>query len=469
MKRLLALQSWDMVLITSAAMFMAQLDGAVLVVALPDIARDFGRPVVSLSLAVSIYVTMIVAVLPASGWAADRFGAKRVFLSAIVGFAAFSLCCALSETFWTFILARALQGASAALIVPVGRLILLRQTSKEELVDAMAITAMPMLIAPTFGPSLGGFIVDYARWEYIFLLNLPVSALLFLVACIRIPRMEADPRLPLDVRGIVLLGGGLIAMLTGLDRLVGGLAAPLPWSLIATGMLLFLAAIHHIRRHPGAVVETAAMHSPAFRTAAIGAGAFSRLPPRALIFALPLMFQVGFGLSPFVAGLLLIALNGGDLITKPWIKPLFDRLGYRHTVIGASIAGLAAIAVFIAATPGQWLLPLLTVALFVAGMARSLVFTGISTLSYATLGPSTMTSGNVLANISMQLFNALSISITAVILSLFARAGGYTEPSIDQYRLTLAAIAGIGIVSTLFLYHRLPHDLREVHPKDATA
>jgi hypothetical protein len=203
LRRLLELKSRNAVLVAASAMFMAQLDGAVLVIALPRIARDFHVPVISLSLSITIYLTMLVAMLPISGWCADRFGAKRVFMAATLGFAFFSLCCALSTGLYSFVLARALQGAAAALFAPVGRLILLRQTPKHELVDALAITAMPMLIAPTLGPSLGGFIVQYARWEYIFLLNLPISVLLFLATRATIPRMEPEAPRKLDIVGAI--------------------------------------------------------------------------------------------------------------------------------------------------------------------------------------------------------------------------------------------------------------------------
>jgi MFS family permease len=159
-KRFLSLKSRDVIVVVAVAMFMAQLDGAVLAVAVPRISRDFGVPVVSLSLAITIYLTKLVAMLPISGWAADRFGARGVFLGATLGFGCSSLLCALAQSYWPFIAARALQGIAAALLTPVGRLILVRETPKEELVDALAISAMPMLVAPTVGPSVGGFIVD---------------------------------------------------------------------------------------------------------------------------------------------------------------------------------------------------------------------------------------------------------------------------------------------------------------------
>lgn len=455
-------------IVVAVSMFMAQLDGAVLAIALPEISRALGVPPVSLSLSITIYLTMLVAMLPISGWAADRFGPRRVFLIATVGFAASSALCAVAESYWPFILARALQGAAAALLTPVGRLILLRETPKDELVDALAITAMPMLVAPTLGPSIGGFIVDYARWEYIFLLNLPIAAVLFVVAWLRIPAIPPDPARKFDLVGTTLLSAALMCLLTGFDRLTGGLLRPLPWTLLAIGAVLAWATLQHIRRHPDPIVSLEAMRIPGFRTAAIGAGAVVRLPARSMLLALPLLFQLGFGFSPFVAGLLLIALNGGDLVTKPATQPAYQRFGYRETVIWASMAGLVALAAIALAQPGHWLVPLLVVALTVAGIARSLVFTGMTSLSFATLTKAHLSSGNVVANIAMQLFNAIAVSATAVIVSLSAQAGGRADPAVIDYRIAMLTIVAIGLVSTIRLWGQLPRDLQEIHPDEAS-
>lgn len=467
MKRFLSLKSRDVIVVVAAAMFMAQLDGAVLAIALPEISRALGVPVVSLSLSITIYLTMLVAMLPISGWAADRFGPRRIFLIATVGFALFSALCAVAESYWIFVLARALQGAAAALLTPVGRLILLRETPKDELVDALSITAMPMLVAPTIGPSLGGFIVDYARWEYIFLLNLPIAAALFVAAWLRIPATPPDPSRKFDIVGTVLLSAALISLLTGFDRLAGGILRPLPWSLLAFGAVLAWFTLRHLKRHPDPIVSLEALQIPGFRTAALGAGAAIRLPARSILLALPLLFQLGFGFSPFAAGLLLIALNGGDLLTKPLARPFYQRFGFRETVFWASLAGLAALAAIASSIPGPWLVPVLVVALTVAGISRSLVFTGMASLSYATLSQAHMSSGNVVANISMQLFNAVAISATAVILALSAEAGGRAEPAVIDYRIALIAIVAIGLVATVRLRPQLPRNLSEIHPDDS--
>ena len=466
LKRFLALKSRSAIAVTSMAMFMVQLDASVLAVAIPQISADFGLPVIELSLSITIYLTMQIALLPISGWAAERFGAKAVFMLATAGFAVFSLCCALADSFWPFIAARAMQGAMASLMTPVARLILLRQTSKEELVDAMAIVAMPMLVAPTLGPSIGGFIVQYASWEIIFLLNLPISAALLFAVRKIVPASPPDATRRLDILGAVLLGGALICLLTGVDRLAGSIARPLPWLLILVGAILCLAGLRHIRRHPDPVLRLDALADRSFRTTVIGAGAVVRIPARAMLFALPLMFQIAYGFSPILAGVMLMALNGGDLLAKLFIRPLFDRRGFAGPVMIASFAGLAALTVVAVAGQGPWLPTLIFVALLVAGLARSVLFTGMTSLTYATLDQETMTQGNVLASISMQLFAALAVSLTALLLGIFTQIGGHQEPGLFEYRGALLAIVVIGVLATLLMKPHMPKHLSHLSFKE---
>lgn len=448
------------------AMFMVQLDASVLAVALPQISRDFGLPAIELSLSITIYLTMQIALLPISGWAAERFGPKPVFLCATAGFALFSLCCAMADSFWPFIAARGLQGAMASLMTPVARLILLRQTSKEELVDAMAIVAMPMLIAPTLGPSIGGFIVQFARWEFIFLLNLPISAVLLFAASRTIPPSEPDRTRRLDIVGALLLAGALVSVLTGIDRLVGGISNILPWTLITIGGMLSFAAIRHLRAHPDPILKFDALRDPSFRTTVIGAGAVARIPARALLFGLPLMFQMAYGFSPLMAGLMLIALNGGDLLAKLFVRPLFDRFGFSSPVLLASLAGLVSLIVVALASQGPWLVALILTALLVAGVSRSVLFTGMTSLTFATLSKHTMTQGNVLASISMQIFAALAVSLTALLLSVFMQISGLEEPGLAQYRYALLSIVLIGLAATVLMKRHLPQHLHQVAIKD---
>lgn len=466
MKRFFALKSRALVAVVSAAMFIVQLDAAVLAIALPDIAREFSRPVVSVSLAITIYLTMLVAVLPISGWLADRFGPRRIFIWSTLGFALFSLACAAAPGFWWLILARAGQGVCASLMTPVARLIMLKRTSKAEMVDALAITAMPMLIAPTLGPSIGGLIVDSAGWEYIFLLNIPVALGLVAVTIWKIEEIPPQAHRKLDLAGTLLLSGALIALLTGTDRLASDAAAPLPWALLALGAGLGWVTLRHLRRHPDPVVSLDALRIAAFRTTTIGAGALVRIPGRAILFVLPLMFQIGLGMSAFAAGLMLMLLNGGDLIVKPFVRPVFDRFGFRGSIVWSSALGLIGLALVAAAGAGLVWLIIVGAALVASGVSRSFVYTGITSLSFTTLGQRDMTSGNVLATISMQLFSALAITGSALVMGLSAQFGGRSEPAMTDFRVALLASLAIGIVATLALRRQLPQNLTEVHADD---
>lgn len=463
MKRFLSLQCRDIVIVVSLTMFMVQLDASILLIALPDIGRSFGVPTISLSLAVTLYLTMIVAFLPLSGWAADRFGPRRVMCIAMIGFATSSLLCALAQGYWQFIAFRALMGICASLLTPVGRLIMLKQVSKGELVDALAITAMPMLVAPTLGPSIGGLIVDLGRWEYIFLLNIPVALALLLVTLWRIEEVPRDPGRALDWIGALLLAAASITMLAGIDGLAGGFTDPRPWMLILAGLLLCGLTWRHLTRHPGPIVTLSALRIPAFRTTVLGAGAAIRLPARAMLFVLPLMFQGAFGFGPFVAGLLLMALNGGDLVSKPFVVRAYGRYGFRETIAAFSLLGLAAL--MVVAVAGRWdaVVSVILVSLFLCGVARSVVFTGMASLTFTALPAPEMSSGNVVANISMQLFNALAVSLTAFILSMSSWAHGHAEPALIDYQIALGAVALVGLLSTLALWRQLPRQLDDIH------
>lgn len=459
MKRFLALKSRNVIMVVAGAMFMVQLDASVLAVALPQMARDFGRPVVSVSLAITIYLTMLVTLLPISGWAAERLGLRRVFVGAVLCFALFSLCCALASHFWLFILFRALEGAAASLLVPVGRLLMLRTASRDELVDALSITAMPMLVAPTIGPLLSGYIVETAGWPYIFLLNLPVALLLLVMARRHVPVFQPDRTVKLDFVGAALLGSALMCVLTGIDRMTDGILAPLPLALLLAGSSLLALAVRHMRRHAAPLLSLDVLRLPGFRSTTIGAGALVRLPARAVLFLLPLMFQLGLGLSPLLSGFLLLALNGGDLVAKPFIKPWFDRFGFRTSLFWSSLVGLAALAVIVPVGAGPFLVPFIMVMLFVAGFARSVLFTGVTTLSFLALDRETVVSGNVISGISMQLFNAIAVSGTALVLGLTAHVGGQREPDLADYRITLAILVLLGLMATFRFRRQIPHRL----------
>lgn len=453
------LESRGLVLAVAVTMFMVQLDATMLVVALPVISSEFRVPTMSLSLAITIYLTMMVALLPASGWAADRFGARRVFVCAIVGFALASLLCALCDSLWLLVTARALQGAAASMLVPIARLILLKRTARHELVDALSIMAMPMLVAPTVGPILGGLIVQFTRWELIFLLNLPVAVLLLWLTRAHVPPLSPDPTKRLDWRGALLFAGALITGTTGLDRLTANPERPLAWLLVACGAAIAAMTWRHLRRHPHPIVSLDALRHPTFATTALGAGALVRVPARALLFITPLMLQMAFGLSPFAAGLALMALSGGDLVTKPVIRPLFDRFGFYRTMIWSSLAGSMTLVALAMLPRSSMLVPALLVVLLVSGISRSVLFTGISVQSFSALDDEQMSSGNVVISVSQQFMNMATVLLSTMLLALLAQTAGKLEPGLLEFRLALVVIAIVGALATVRLRRHLPHHL----------
>jgi len=437
--------------IAACAMFMTQLDGAVLATALPQIADDFGVPTMALSLSITVYLTALVAMLPAGGWLADRFMPRRIFLAATSVFLAGSLLCALCTGYWPFIAARTLQGLGASLMGPVAMLMLLKMTPKDRLVSAMAFATAPMLLAPTFGPTLGGFLVTYASWPVIFLINLPLGAATLAFAYHSLPRNHARGGRSLDVLGLLLTSGALIALLTGIDRVAapgGGAAGAM---ILVAGAALSYVAIRHLRRHPDPVIALAPLRDPVFRTTSLIAGPLIRVSLRAPPFLLPLLFQLEMGMSPLAAGAMLLALNGGDLAMKPAVALVIRRFGYGHAL--AAVGAIGAIAGFacILFRPGFPILGIVLI-LAVSGMARSVMLTGIASLSYTDVPPEQLTAANVLMNIGQHVTAAFSVSFSALLLQATAALQGEVEPKLLAFRIALATVAALGLAGTLLLY-----------------
>jgi EmrB/QacA subfamily drug resistance transporter len=323
-------------LIVACAMFMAQLDGAVVMLAMPQMADAFEVQPVDLSIGIIVYLLVQAIFLPATNWVADRFGARRVFALALAGFTIASLLCALSRDLPQFVAARALQGFAAAWMTPVGRIVLLQSTPKRELIGVMTLTTVPMLLAPTLGPPLGGFITTYLSWHWIFLLNLPFGIVGVWAVLRFIPRSEQLQHRPFDTFGFAIVAVALSATLFGLDRIGSEPDWRWPVALMAAGLLAAIVAIRHLLRHPHPVISLAALRIQTYSIATIGGGALVRLPMRALPFVLPLFFQVVFGLSAFQTGLLLLALNGGDLVLKPLATRTLRRYGFRSVMLATA-------------------------------------------------------------------------------------------------------------------------------------
>ncbi|PZN32803.1 MAG: MFS transporter [Proteobacteria bacterium] len=445
-------------LIVAGAMFMAQLDSTVVMLALPQMAASFGIQPVDLSIGVTIYILVQAVFLPSASWVADRFGARRVFAAALIGFTVASILCALSESLVEFVAARVLQGMAAAWMTPVGRIVMLQATPKENLVNVITITTIPMLLAPTLGPPLGGFVTTFLSWHWIFLLNVPFGLAGVLLVLRYIPASSEAQRRPFDVFGFLTFGAAVSAVLYGMDRVsAGGGTGSIPAALIVAGLACGFVAVRHLARHPHPVISLASLRIPTYSIATIGGGAFARLPLRALPFILPLFFQIVFELSAFETGLLLLALNGADLVLKPLVGRTLKRFGFRTVMLATGVLSALSVAACAAFAPDSPMWVICAV-LLASGMFRSILFSALGSIAFADVPKDQIGSASVLWNVVIQVTNALAVSCSVILLNLSTVLGGEKDvPTLVDFQVTLLALAALGL-GAAFTFRRLPPD-----------
>lgn len=453
-------QSSVIALLVAGAMFMEQLDGTVIATALPQMAMSFGTAAVDLNIGMSAYLLTVAVFIPASGWIADRFGARVVFACAILTFTISSVLCAASGSLWEFTAARVLQGVGGAMMVPVGRLIVLRNTEKEHLIRSIAFLTWPALTAPVIGPPLGGLITTYSSWHWIFLINVPLGLIGLALALVLIPNAREPGRGAFDWRGFVLTGLASFALMYSLET-IG--RSRIDWRI--TGPLLALSlccgayAVRHALRVAHPLLDLAPFRVPSFAVTVSG-GLLFRAAISAAPFLLPLMFQLGFGLDPLTSGLLLLAVFAGNLGMKPATSPVLGRFGFRRTLIWNGVLAMATIFACGLLTP-QTPWAIVVVILFLSGLTRSMEFTTINALSFSDLSKSAMSGANTLFSMLQQMGNALGIAGGAIML----RIAGLAHP--DQEAVTVAdfhfAFWAIGLVGLAGVWHfrRLAADAGE--------
>lgn len=443
-------------LLVAGAFFMEFIDGTVIATALPDMAKSFGVQAVDLNIGISAYLITLAVLIPASGWIADRFGARKIFTLALAIFTLASVLCGLSTTLESFLAMRILQGVGGALMVPVGRLAVLRTTPKHQLITAIATLTWPALVAPIIGPPLGGFITSYANWRWIFFINVPLGLLAIALALRFIPTIRDDDRRPFDLPGFIATAISMVSLVYAMELL--GAQHPegvLTIALLALGVGTFAFSLRHFRRADYPMIRLDAMQVPTFRVTMYG-GSLFRASISAVPFLLPLMFQVGFGMNAFQAGSLVLAVFVGNLTIKPATTPLIRWLGFKKLLLinGAlNVLALLACALLTPTTPA-WLVLLV---LYLGGVFRSIQFTGISTLAFADVPSAQMSYANTLFSTATQLAVGLGISLGAIGIRIGANVSEWLGinaiPGIS-FRLAFVAIALIcliGMVDTLRL------------------
>jgi EmrB/QacA subfamily drug resistance transporter len=443
-------------LIVATALFMENMDSTVIATSLPAIAADIGTSPLTLKLAITSYLLSLAVFIPASGWTADRFGARAVFSIAIAVFMIGSIGCALSSSVTHFVISRIVQGAGGAMMTPVGRLVLLRSIDKSALVNAMAWVTVPALVGPVIGPPLGGFITTYFSWHWIFLINIPIGLLGIFMALRYIDPIRSEDPERFDLWGLILAGIGLGGIAFGLS--VAGLNL-LPWTvvvaLIAVGSISMTLYVIHAKRTASPVLDFALLRLPTLRASIIG-GFLFRLGIGALPFLLPLLMQVGFGLSPFRSGLVTFASAVGAMGMKTLAARIIRTFGFRNIMtINAIVSSvfLAACALFTVSTP----LLLIMIILVVGGFFRSLQFTAINTVAYAEVEPAQMSRATTLVSVNQQLAISAGVAVGAFSVETTMLLHHVSELSAADFAPAFIVVAIISAVSTWFFY-QMPDD-----------
>jgi EmrB/QacA subfamily drug resistance transporter len=443
-------------LIVACALFMENMDSTVIATSLPAIAADIGTSPLTLKLAITSYLLSLAVFIPASGWTADRFGARAVFSVAIGVFMVGSIGCALSTSVTDFVIARIIQGIGGAMMTPVGRLVLLRSIDKSALVNAMAWVTVPALIGPVIGPPLGGFITTYFSWHWIFLINIPIGLLGIWMALKYIDPIKSENPERFDVVGLVLAGLGVAGLAFGLS--VAGLGL-LSWqivvALIVGGGIAMGFYLRHAKRTASPVLDFTLIRHPTLRASLTG-GFMYRLGIGALPFLLPLLMQIGFGLSPFKSGLVTFGSAVGAMGMKTLAARIIRAFGFRNIMtVNAvvSAAFLAACAIFTPATP----LLLILIILIVGGFFRSLQLTAINTIAYAEIEQAQLSRATTIVSVNQQLAISAGVAIGAFSVESTMLLRHATTLSADDFWPAFLVVAAITALSSI-LFYQLPPD-----------
>lgn len=452
--------------VVAATFFMEYLDTTIIATALPQMAQSFGVGPNELSLGMTAYMLTLAVFIPVSGWMADRFGSRTVFASAIVVFTLASALCGISTSVAQFTAARVLQGLGGAMMVPVGRLIVVRATDKSRLMKAISTITWPAIVAPVVGPSLGGFITTYASWHWVFLINVPFGAAALTAAWRLVRNERAGGDRPLDLMGFLISGAALTSLLYGTE-IASHQESDVRTALafVAGGIVLGGLSWRHMRGRAHPLLDFATLKVPTYAVTVI-TGSISRIGIEAVPYLLPLLFQIGFGLSAFQSGLLLLASAVGNLGMKALVNPILRRYGFRRVaVVNASLAGLLILAcgTLLPATP----LALTLVILFAYGVTRSMQFSTLAALAYADIPDDKKSPASTLWSVAQQMTIGMGIAFGALALRFASYLHGHVDgsaqmPASPSFTLSdfhaAFFIAGAVVLLSVTGYARMAHD-----------
>ncbi|MEG3175984.1 MFS transporter [Sphingomonas sp. RB3P16] len=435
-------------LIIACALFMEQMDATILATALPTMARDFGVPATNMSSALTSYLLALAIFIPASGRLADRFGSRTVFRAAILIFVAGSALCGIAPSLPFIMGARFLQGLGGAMMIPIGRLVLLRSVAKEDMVSAMSWLIMPALIGPILGPPVGGAIVTYLDWRWIFYLNVPIGLLGVVLVTRYIGEVRAEKPVAADPAGFLLSGVSLGCLLFGFEMTSRSGELPAAIALIAIGCIAGALYIRHARRRADPILDLSLMRVPTFRLSLIG-GSLTRITQGAQPFLLPMMLQLGFGMTAAASGAITVATAIGSLAMKGLAPRVLRRWGFRNSLIVGGLGASAGYAVCGLFRP-DWPIPLIFAVLMLSGFFMSFQFSAYNTIAYDEIPSERMSSATSFYATFQQLMLSLGICVGAASLHVGMLGGGHTRPQLGDFTLAFLVVTAISTSATIW-------------------
>ncbi len=437
--------------IVACALFMQNLDSTIIATALPTMARSFGYDPVRMNVALTSYLLSLTVFIPASGWVADRYGSRNVFRMAVVVFTAGSIWCGLSSGLPELVAARVLQGLGGAMMVPVGRLLLLRTAAKTELVAAMAWLTMPALIGPVVGPPLGGFIVTYFDWRWTFFINIPVGIVGIIAVSLYIKDFREPPKGRFDLTGFLWSGLAMVCAMAGMETVARDLVpVPVTLGLVAAGFVFAFAYFAHARRTAAPLLDFTLLRQPSFGLS-ISAMMLFRTGIGAVPFLLPMMLQVGFGEAAVQSGLITFASSAGALVMKPAAQYALRMFGFRDTLIWNGILSAFLLAICALFRP-TWPAAAIYLALLAGGFFRSLQFTALNTLAYSDVPRPQMSAATSLYTCGQQLAATIGVTIGALSLELARIMSHHVAPQNTDFSVAFLVVAGLTLFSVPFGY-----------------
>ena len=445
-----------LVLLVSIGFFMQGLDTTIVNTAIPAMARSLGEDPLQMHSVVVAYVLSVAACIPLSGWLADRFGVRNTYFSAIIIFTLASLGCAMANSLNELLFYRVIQGIGGALLLPVGRLAMLKVIPRTQFLSAMSLMSLAGLMGPLIGPTLGGWMVEVASWHWIFLINIPMGLLGVLITFKAMPNVTEPSVQRFDFWGFILLVVAMVGLSLGIENFASP-HLPLWWSLslIFAGIAACTIYAFHAHTHANALFRSKLFKNKIYAIGIVG-NFFARLGGNAMPFLIPLMLQVAFGFEPFITGLLMIPTVLGSLASKPIIRQIIQRFGYRKVLlvntflVGACICSFA---LSTAETP-TWLRAL---HFFIFGILNSLQFVSMNTLTLKDLPQQDASSGNSFLSMIMMVSMSIGVALAGTLVNLFTAYYG-ADQMVSAFHTTLILLGCINLI-TAAIFWQIPKDV----------